>query len=71
MLLAQNWLVILLGLISVVLIYTDVQAADREGIEKFGDEYRQYMRRVPQVNFILGGVRLPQRKGSFDGESPN
>ena len=58
MLLAQNWVVILLGTISAALLYIDIQAADREGIKKFGDEYRRYMQRVPQVNFILGGVRL-------------
>jgi protein-S-isoprenylcysteine O-methyltransferase Ste14 len=38
-LLAQHWLVILLGVISAVLIYLDIQAADREGIEKFGEDY--------------------------------
>ena len=58
MLLAQNWVVILLGTISAALLYIDIQAADREGIKKFSDEYRRYMQRVPQVNFILGGVRL-------------
>jgi protein-S-isoprenylcysteine O-methyltransferase Ste14 len=71
MLLAQHWLVILLGFISAVLIYVDIQAADREGIEKFGDEYRRYMQRVPQVNFLLGGVRLLRRKGMSDGKSPD
>jgi protein-S-isoprenylcysteine O-methyltransferase Ste14 len=64
MLLAQHWLVILLGVISAVLIYADIQAADREGIEKFGDEYRLYMQRVPQFNFLLGMVRLLQKKRS-------
>lgn len=58
MLLAQHWLVILIGLISAVLIYLDIQTADQEGIEKFGDEYQQYMQRVPQVNLILGILRL-------------
>ena len=58
MLLAQHWLVILLGIISAILIYVDIHSADREGIEKFGDEYRQYMQRVPQVNFLLGVIRL-------------
>jgi len=72
MLLAQHWLVVLLGLISAVLIYADIQAADREGIEKFGDEYRRYMQRVPQVNFLLGGVRLLRRKkGSSDDKAQN
>jgi protein-S-isoprenylcysteine O-methyltransferase Ste14/phosphohistidine swiveling domain-containing protein len=58
MLLAQHWLVILLGILSMILIYLDIQAADQEGIEKFGDAYRQYMQRVPQVNMLLGIFRL-------------
>jgi protein-S-isoprenylcysteine O-methyltransferase Ste14 len=62
MLLAQHWLVILLGLVSAGLIYLDFQTADQEGIEKFGEDYRQYMQRVPQVNFILGILRLIKRK---------
>lgn len=62
MLLAQHWLVILLGIIPVFLLYLDIQEADREGIEKFGDEYRQYMQRVPQMNFLLGIFRLIQSK---------
>jgi hypothetical protein len=49
----------------------DIQAADRDGIKKFGDEYRQYMQRVPQMNFLLGGVRLLQRKESADGKAPD
>jgi len=58
MLLAQHWLVILIGLISAGLIYLDIQAADQEGIAKFSDEYRQYMQRVPQVNFFLGFLHI-------------
>jgi protein-S-isoprenylcysteine O-methyltransferase Ste14 len=61
-LLAQHWLVLLIGLVSAGLIYVDIQTADQEGIEKFGDEYRQYMQRVPQVNFILGLLRIIKKK---------
>jgi protein-S-isoprenylcysteine O-methyltransferase Ste14 len=67
MLLAQHWLVILIGLASAVMIYLDITTADREGIEKFGEEYRQSMQRVPQVNFILGILRLI--KGTHATES--
>jgi protein-S-isoprenylcysteine O-methyltransferase Ste14 len=62
-LLAQHWLVILLGIISMVLFYLDIQRADLEGIEKFGDEYRQYIQRVPQINFLRGIFR--QVKGKW------
>lgn len=62
MLLAQHWLVILLGTISAFLIYEEIQAADRECIDKFGDEYRRYMQRVPQINFLLGIIRLLKSK---------
>jgi protein-S-isoprenylcysteine O-methyltransferase Ste14 len=61
MLLAQHWLVILLGFISAFLIFIDIQAADQEGIKKFGDDYRKYMNEVPQANFIVGVYRYFRR----------
>jgi len=63
MLLAQHWVVILVGVTSMVLMYIDIQAADREGMEKFGETYRQYMEHVPQVNFLLGIVRIIKKEG--------
>ncbi len=58
MLLAQHWLIVVIGLVSAALIYLDIREADEQGIEKFGDEYRLYMQRVPRANFILGLIRL-------------
>jgi protein-S-isoprenylcysteine O-methyltransferase Ste14 len=58
MLLAQHWLVILIGVISMILIYLEIRDADQEGIDKFGDEYRQYTQRVPRANIFLGLSRL-------------
>ncbi|OGN89604.1 MAG: hypothetical protein A2Y88_06815, partial [Chloroflexi bacterium RBG_13_48_10] len=52
MLLAQHWLVILIGIASAVLIWLDNQIADQDCIEKFGDEYLRYMQHVPQLNFL-------------------
>jgi protein-S-isoprenylcysteine O-methyltransferase Ste14 len=62
MLLAQHWLIILMGAICAFLLYLDIQTADQEGIKKFGDEYRQYMTRVPQINFLLGIYRIVIKK---------
>ncbi len=64
MLLAQHWLVILFGIVSMILIYRDIQAADQDGIDKFGDEYRHYMQRVPQTNLLLGIFHYIQAKRS-------
>ena len=64
MLLAQHWVVILIGAVSMALFYIDTQAADQEGIQKFGEAYRDYMQRVPKANFILGILRVIQKRGS-------
>jgi len=63
MLLAQHWVVILIGVVSTALFYLDTRDADQEGIEKFGDAYRDYMQRVPRMNFLLGILRIIRKRG--------
>ena len=60
-LISQHWLVILVGVPAFVLACVQIGRADQEGIAKFGDEYREYMKRVPRANFVLGVVRMAQR----------
>jgi len=63
MLLFQHWIIILLGIPIILLIYIDLIRADNDAIEKFGEEYKTYMRKVPRVNFLLGIIRhLRQNK---------
>ena len=57
MLLFQHWVIVLLGIPVFPLTYIDLVRADRDAIEKFGDEYKAYMKRVPRANFILGIIR--------------
>jgi protein-S-isoprenylcysteine O-methyltransferase Ste14 len=64
MLIAQHWSSVVLGLVSLVLVYADAFKADQYCIEKFGDAYRQYMERVPRVNFVAGIMRLVRRRKS-------
>lgn len=64
MFLCQHWSVIVLGLLSSILFFLDIREADTEGIEKFGDEYRAYMEKVPRANFILGIIRWFRRSVS-------
>jgi len=63
MLLFQHWVVVLLGVPILPLTYIDLIKADKDAIEKFGDEYRAYMKRVPRMNILIGILRyLRQRK---------
>ena len=61
---SQNWIVVFLGVPVVVLVYLDTMVADLNELEKFGDDYRDYMKRVPRTNFILGIIRLVLRRRS-------
>jgi protein-S-isoprenylcysteine O-methyltransferase Ste14 len=60
-LVSQNWLVVAMGLVVIVTLYLDILKADKHEIEKFGDAYKRYMKKVPRTNFILGIVRLLRR----------
>jgi protein-S-isoprenylcysteine O-methyltransferase Ste14 len=63
MLLFQHWIVILSGIPIIPLTYIDLIRADKTALEKFGDDYKAYMRKVPRANFLLGIIRhLRQRK---------
>ena len=68
-LIGQHWLLIVLAVVGVVLIYVDTFPADEACIEKFGEEYVRYMKRVPRVNFVTGLFRLllNPRQGGTDG----
>ena len=57
MLLFQHWIVVLLGIPIVPLTYIDLIRADKDAIEKFGDDYKAYMKKVPRANFMLGIIR--------------
>ena len=62
MFLYQHWIVIILGIPIIPLTYIDLLNADKDGIKKFGDEYKQYMQRVPRANFLLGIIQCLRRK---------
>ena len=57
MLLFQHWVVILLGVPIILLTYIDLIRSNKDAIEKFGDEYKAYMKKVPRANFLLCIIR--------------
>ena len=63
-LLFQHWIIIMLGIPIIPLTYFDLIKADKDSIEKFGDDYKAYVKRVPRANFLLGIIRLLRRRKS-------
>jgi len=57
MLLFQHWIVILLGVPIIPLTYIDLIRADKACTERFGDDYKAYMKKVPRANFLFGIIR--------------
>jgi len=62
MLLFQHWIIVLLGIPILPLIYIDLIRADKDAIEKFGDDYKAYMKKVPRMNFLIGILRLLRQR---------
>ena len=52
-----HWIFGVLGAAGVVVIYLGAKEEDQRMIKKFGEEYIQYMKKVPGLNLITGLVR--------------
>ncbi|MEE4194111.1 MAG: isoprenylcysteine carboxylmethyltransferase family protein [Anaerolineae bacterium] len=57
-LITMHWTVLVLGGIGAVITYLGTFAEEKETLEKFGEAYREYQKKVPRLNFILGILRL-------------
>jgi len=57
-----HWLFAVLGVIGAIVTYLGIIEEDKELIEKFGEEYIAYKKRVPGMNFASGLVKLLRRK---------
>lgn len=61
-LISQHWAVAILGIVVVFIYFINTFDEEESAIRKFGDEYREYMQRVPRLNFLLGIYRLISKK---------
>lgn len=58
----QNWIVGISTIVGVYCCYLLIQSEDLQNIEKFGDDYKLYMGKVPDMNFVVGVIRMLQRR---------
>jgi protein-S-isoprenylcysteine O-methyltransferase Ste14 len=56
--LGQNWIFAISTIVGIACCYLIILSEDQRNIEKFGDEYRLCMQKVPRANFLLGSIRL-------------
>jgi protein-S-isoprenylcysteine O-methyltransferase Ste14 len=64
-----HWLFGVLGVIGIAVIYMSCREEDKLLVKKFGNNYREYMKRVPGMNFIAGISRL-LRSGKYSEDNP-
>jgi protein-S-isoprenylcysteine O-methyltransferase Ste14 len=65
--LGQNWIVTISTIIAIVCCYLIIQLGDQRNIERFGNDYKLYMQKVPRANFLLGIIwLLGRRKNEHD-----
>jgi protein-S-isoprenylcysteine O-methyltransferase Ste14 len=60
-LITQHWFNAICGIPIMILVYIEMFRADKDLIKKFGDEYKEYMRKVPRANFLWGIIKLFRR----------
>jgi protein-S-isoprenylcysteine O-methyltransferase Ste14 len=56
-LLYPHWIFVFLGIPGILLTYFGTKREDKLLIEKFGDEYKRYINKVPSINIIVGIIR--------------
>ena len=61
-LVSQHWLTAICGVLGSLLFYLDVPNEERATADKFGEEYRRYMERVPGWNLLSGLLRSVRRR---------
>ena len=53
-----HWLFGVLGVIGTAVIYLSCREEDKLLVKKFGNDYTEYMKRVPGMNFVAGIIGL-------------
>ena len=62
MLLTQHWLTTLFGLAALLFFYLHILQEEDYCLAHLGDDYQDYMQRVPRLNLIAGILRLIRKR---------
>ena len=53
----HDFIIVLLGIPIIILTYFDMIQEDKRNIKKFGESYKNYIKKVPRANFLWGLIR--------------
>jgi len=59
---SQHWINFIVGVILIVLLCLAMIEEEKRNMEKFGNAYMDYMKRVPRINLIAGIIRQIHKK---------
>ena len=60
-----HWLFAVLGIAGTIILYLSTKWEEKRLVNQFGDEYREYMKRVPRMDLITGIFRWWRRKNAL------
>ena len=63
-LMAQHPISVVIGVVLLLLLCIEIVEEEKRNIEKFGDAYREYMRKVPRINLLAGIIKSARKKRS-------
>ncbi len=58
----QHWVFLAIGIPGAASIYIIARQEELSNIDKFGNDYKLYMREVPRMNLVVGVMRLLRRR---------
>jgi protein-S-isoprenylcysteine O-methyltransferase Ste14 len=61
-LISQHWIVILTSIPGLLFSIISIIGMDKYCIEKFGDEYQEYIKQVPGMNIVAGVWRFLKKR---------
>ena len=61
---AQHPISVAIGLVLLSLLCIEIVEEEKRNIEKFGEVYKDYMRRVPRINLLAGIIKSMRERKS-------
>jgi len=53
----QNWIVVISTVVAIICCYLIIQSEEKKNLEKLDNEYEDYKKKVPKLNFLLDIIK--------------